>query len=328
VSLGGGVLGLVVGLPWLGEAVLGLARSLLARSADTRLVPADVPLLVRELLIAVGPGVMLVLVPAALLGIGVSLVTTGFNISVEALEPKLERIDPMSGLTRFVSPQSLQGALKSFLVLFLVGWSAWSAMAPYMDYLPAAATLSASSQIRLLAELGRSLLTRATVAALTIGAADFGFQKWNLSRQMRMSKQEIKEEHKDSEGDPLVRAARRRRARQLATRKMLTEVPKADVIETNPTHYAVALRYRKAENAAPVVVARGVDHMAMHIRSLASKNDIPIIENRPLARALYAQAKVGVAIPKEFYGPVAQVLAVIYRRRRKPAPAPALPPLR
>jgi flagellar biosynthetic protein FlhB len=148
---------------------------------------------------------------------------------------------------------------------------------------------------------------------------DLVYQRWQLSQRMMMSVQEVRDEHRESEGDPQIKAKRKQRQRQLATRQSLAKVALADVVVTNPTHYAIALRYRRQENAAPVVVARGLDHLALQIRQEAMRNDVMVIENRPLARALYAKAKVGAAIPAEFYPAVAEVLAVVYRRRRRKA---------
>lgn len=316
LGLGGGVLGLLVGLPWLGESVISVARGAVARAAHPHISLTDVGPTTVSLIVALAPGVAAILLPGAVLSLGVGLVVTNFNVTTEALGPKLEHLDPIGGFAKLFSPQSLEGLAKALLVFGLVGWAGWSALSPHWDSLPAAAGWPAAAQARFLADVVQSLLVRSTVAAVALGAADFGWQKWRMNQQMMMSKQQVKEEHKESEGDPHVRAARRRRARQLATGRMLRDVTKADVIVTNPTHYAVALRYRKNENAAPVVLARGVDHMALQIRSVAAKNDVPILENRPLARALYARAKVGQAIPPDLYGPVAQVLATVYRRRR------------
>jgi flagellar biosynthetic protein FlhB len=134
---------------------------------------------------------------------------------------------------------------------------------------------------------------------------------------MKMSKQDVKQEMKEQDGDPLIKARRRAMARQIAFGRQLQDVQKADVVLTNPTHYAVAIRYRKEEGDAPIVLARGIDHQALQIRAEAGRHDVPTIENRPLARALHAKSKVGRPIPKDFFGPVAQVLAVVYKRRRR-----------
>jgi type III secretion system FlhB-like substrate exporter len=160
-----------------------------------------------------------------------------------------------------------------------------------------------------------AVLQRALPVAVAIGAADYAYQRWSMSEQMKMSKQDVKQEMKEQDGDPLFKARRRQLARQIAFSRQIADVQKADVVLTNPTHYAIALRYRKEEAAAPIVLARGVDALAMKIRAEASRHDVPTVENRPLARALYAKAKVGRPIPKDFFGPVAQVLAVVYKRR-------------
>ena len=261
------------------------------------------------------------MVAVLLAGSGVSLAggltLTGFNLSSEALEPKWERLDFFATAKQlWASTTPWFSLAKSLLVTGCIAWAAWASVSKNIDALPVLATASVGGQMMIVKDLVIDLLSRALPVALAIGAADYGYQRWTLSEQMKMTKQEVKEEHKDQEGDPMIKAKRRARARQLAMNTMLRDVAKADVIIANPTHYAIALRYRRDENAAPMVVARGVDHMALKIRAAASQHEIMVIENRPLARALYAVTKVGAAIPKDFYGPVAQVLAVVFKARR------------
>jgi flagellar biosynthetic protein FlhB len=161
------------------------------------------------------------------------------------------------------------------------------------------------------------LMVRALPVAIVIAALDYAYQYWRMDEKMKMTTQEMKEEHKEQEGDPHVKAARKARARQIAFARTLRNVKKADLVITNPTHFAVALRYRAHEAPAPVVVAKGIDHMALRIRQEAAKYDIPCIENRALARALYPLAEEGHVIPEDFFGPVARTLATVLKRRKK-----------
>ncbi len=317
VSLGAGVLGLVAAMPMFAEGILRLANAAFAHTASPSLAAADVPGLFHEAFYAVGPGIAATLVPAALVTVGGGLLVTGFNVSTETLAFKPERLNPIAGAGKLLSTQAWEGLAKAMVAGALVVGSAYSALAPWWAWLPVAPAWPIQGQAHVLAEIATSMLARVVPAALALGVADYGWQHWRTSQEMRMSRQQVKTEHRDSDGDPHVRAHRRRRARQLATGRQLQDVPKADVVVTNPTHYAVALRYRKEENAAPVIVARGVDHLALQIRAAAQRVDIPIIENRPLARALYAQGRAGAPIPAELYGPVAQLLAAVYRRRHR-----------
>ncbi|MFN7146132.1 MAG: flagellar biosynthesis protein FlhB, partial [Myxococcota bacterium] len=289
-ALGAGALGLVWAAPGLGAGLVGFARAMLARTAAPSLSEADVPALVLGAMTAVAPGVLAVLVPAAAVGLAAGLLANGGNVTTDAITPKLERLDPLGGLQRtFLSAAPWTGILKRIAAAGLVAWAAWAAVEPWVDRIPWAAGWAVSAQAAALADLTERILARAVPAALLLGAADFGWERWRIAKEMRMTRQQVREENKDTEGDPHVRAHRRRRARQIATSRQLRDVAGADVVVTNPTHYAVALRYRKEENAAPVVVARGVDHFALQIRAAATRSDVAIVENRPLARALHAQ---------------------------------------
>jgi flagellar biosynthetic protein FlhB len=152
---------------------------------------------------------------------------------------------------------------------------------------------------------------------LLIGFADYAYQKWSFEKSIRMSKQDIKDEHKQSEGDPQIKSKIRQKQRELARSRMMSDVPKADVVVTNPTHIAVAIQYDQQTMQAPVVLAKGEGHIAMKIREIAEEHKIPIIENKPLARLLLAQVEVGESIPHDMYRAVAEVLAFVYRLKEK-----------
>lgn len=318
VSLAVGVFAFYGALPWIGSGLLHVARDSFARAATRDFVVGDVATFAARLLVAVGPGVIGTIGPGVLAGLGIGLVITNFNVSSEAITPDFERLDPIGAAkSMFFSLSPWVNLAKALAVAALLSWSVYSAVAEHFRSLPVASWWPVGAQLTFLSVLAKGILTRALPMALAVGGADYAWQRYQLSEQMMMTREDVKQEHKDSEGDPQVRARRRQRARQLAMGRRIADVAKADVVVTNPTHYAVALRYRKEENASPVVVARGLDHMALRIRSEATRKDVPVIENRQLARALYAKAKVGAPIPAEFYGPVAQILALVYRRRKR-----------
>lgn len=317
ISLGVGAFALYSNLPLMGSGIVRIARDSFARGVSREFVRADMTTLAERTLTAVGPGVLGALAPGVLAALGVGLVTTGFNLSTEAISPDPSRMDPFAAAkSMFFSLSPWVNLAKALAIAVLLTWAVYSALSAHADALPVVGAWPVGAQLRFLSVLAQTVLTRALPVALAVGGADFAWQRYHMSEQMMMSRQDVRQEHKESEGDPQVRARRRALARQAAMRQ-LVDVSRADVIVTNPTHYAVALRYRKAENASPIVVARGLDHLALKIRQEGGRHDVPIVENRGLARALYARSRVGAPIPSEFFGPVAQILALIYRRRRR-----------
>ncbi len=317
VSLGVGVLAGGLMVSDLLQGIVSVARASLDRAVSGQLALADFTAIVRAAMIATGPGILAFLIPAASAALLTGLLLTQFNVTTEPLAFKWERLDVFSNFSsQFLSATPWVGIAKSCAITGVILWSVYSAVNEQLRVLPAASHWAAQTQLRFLGWIARNVFERAIPMTLLIGVADFVYQKWKMSQQMMMTHQEVKEEHKDSEGDPLIKQRRRQRARQIVLQKQMGDVPRADVVVTNPTHYAVALRYRKEENAAPVILARGLDLVALQIRAAASRNDVPIVENRPLARALAAKGRVGSPVPKELYGPVAKVLAAVYRRRK------------
>ena len=201
----------------------------------------------------------------------------------------------------------------------LIGWMVISALEDQVGLLPEMTYMSIEGLLDVHYEMAMMVVARALPVALILSVLDYTYQWFQMHEKMMMTQQEVKEEQKDTEGDPHVRAARRQRAREIASVKAVGEVRRADVVVTNPTHYAIALRYRTNEAPAPIVLCKGVDHLAMKIKAEARVHDVPTIENRQLARALYAAAKIGEMIPEDLYGAVAQVIAVIMARRAKRA---------
>lgn len=265
-----------------------------------------------------GVPLMTVLLANAAVVLVASAAMTGFNATWKAMTPNLERLDVLNNFQQnFLSAAPFVALAKGVLISGLLAWSVWSAVEGRLPDIMVLASRPVEGQIDYVKDLAEAVLERTLPIALAIGTLDLLYQRWRMDQRMRMSVQEARDEQRDVEGDPQVKAKRKQRARQLSVRQSLAKVAQADVIVTNPTHYAVALRYRRNENAAPVVIARGVDHLALQIRQEAMRHDVMIIENRPLARALYAKARTGSAIPSEFYAAVAEVLAVVYKRRRK-----------
>ena len=229
------------------------------------------------------------------------------------LTPDLKRIDPIAGLRRVWSLRSLMELVKSLLKLSIVGSVAYFATKGVQNQLQGLMTTAVVALPGIVGGMVFRLTIEVAVLMLLLAFLDFLFQRFEFERSIRMSRDEIKEEMKRQEGDPLIRSKIRQRGRALAMRRMMQDVPKADVIITNPTHFSVALQYDSTKMAAPVVLAKGADEIAWRIRQLADQAGIPRVENRPLAQALYRQVGVGEPIPQDLFQAVAEVLAYVYR---------------
>jgi flagellar biosynthetic protein FlhB len=230
------------------------------------------------------------------------------------MKPKLSKLNPINGVKRIFSLNSLMELIKSLLKIGIIGWMAFLYLRQNQDKLLIIMDMPIMDALKLLSSTVVSLGIRISAAYLVIAAADFLYQKWKFSEDMKMTKQEVKEEYKSQEGDPAIKGKIRQKMQEASRRRMMQALPQADVVITNPTHYAVALRYDKEIAEAPFLVAKGADHMAQKIKEAAKEYDIEIVENKPLARSLYANVELGEEIPEELYVAVAEVLAIVYRR--------------
>ncbi len=245
-----------------------------------------------------------------------SLVQVGVIYNEEALQWRWERLNPVDGFKRVFSIKALVEGFKACLKVALILGISYLLLKKQIDMLPKMMSFSMVQTMQFLGEILIRLFSGVGFFMLALAGLDYFYQRWSLEREMRMTKQEVKEEVKSREGDPLIRSRIKRMQRDLATRRMMEDVPKADVIVTNPTHIAVALKYDETM-VAPQVVAKGAELIAAKIRELARENNIPIVENKPLARTMFKTLKIGQAIPRELYTAVAEVLTYVYRLRRK-----------
>lgn len=246
-----------------------------------------------------------------------SLVQVGFLNNEEALELKFERLNPVEGFFRIFSLKNLVEGVKSILKLIVVALVTYFILKGEINAIP---KLMDSSVLDIMIYCGRvtlHLFVALGIVLLVISGMDYFFQWWELEKEMKMTKQEVKEELKSREGDPLNRSRMRRLQRELANRRMMEDVKTADVIVTNPTHLAVALKYDPTKAPAPRVVAKGAGVVAEKIRELAKELRIPIVENKPLARTMFKSLKIGQVIPRELYAAVAEVLAFVFRLKRR-----------
>lgn len=240
----------------------------------------------------------------------------GFLSNEEALKFDLNKLNPIAGLGRLFSLRSVVEGLKSIFKLLLIGLVVYFTIAKELSILPTVVEMDVAEATAYLGRLCLQILLSTGALLAVIAVLDYSYQYFDLEQKMRMTKQEVKEEQKSREGDPLIKARVRRIQRDMAQRRMMTEVPKADVIITNPTHLAVALRYGD-DTPAPIVVAKGADRIAAKIREIAKEHAIPIVENKPLARALFKSMNIGQVIPRELYQAVAEVLSYVFKLKEK-----------
>ncbi|ABO50903.1 flagellar biosynthetic protein FlhB [Desulforamulus reducens MI-1] len=248
--------------------------------------------------------------------LGVNLAQVGFLFAPEAIKPKLDKLNPINGLKNMFSGRAMFELVKSLLKITIVGWVVYAAVRGEMANLLAIFHSPPRTLLNQVLTIALKVILWGAVVYLGIALLDLLYQRYAFQKQMRMSKQEVKEEYKQTEGDPQIKGWLRRRQRQLLANLARKEVPQATVVVTNPTHYAVALKYEQPMDA-PVVVAKGTDHMARQIREIARKNEVPVIENVEVARFLYANVEIGHAIPMEMFQAVAEILAMVYRMKNK-----------
>lgn len=258
----------------------------------------------------------------------------GFLISTRALAPKLERLNPISGAGRLLGKHGITKTGFDITKLVVVGTVAYITIADLVRKIVTLPAFEPQTAALVAAGMLFDLAIRIAIALLVLGAIDYFVQQWKHKAELRMTKQQVKEEYKQSEGDPEVKRRRFQIQRQLAMQRISTAVPKADVIVTNPEHISIAIQYDAETMHAPKVVAKGADHLAMRIRQIARQHGIPIVERKPLARALYKQVPVGGEVPPDFYKAVAEILAFVYRldgaearrvARRKPRAVAGVP---
>ncbi len=265
-----------------------------------------------------------ILLPVAGLALTLALVSgigqVGFAVTPEALSPKWERLNPAAGFKRLVSLRGTVEAVKGLLKMGLVAGICWSALRNGVQSGELLALMRAplTETVAVVGGLLWTIGLRVSVVLLILAVADYAYQKYDFEKSLKMSLSEIKQENKQSDGDPQIKARVRRLQREMSKKRMMADVPTADVVVTNPTHFAVALKYERG-SPAPKVVAKGQDELAAVIRETAREHKVPLVENKPLARTLYATVDVGRDIPPDLFEAVAQVLAFVYRthgRRR------------
>lgn len=267
----------------------------------------------KYLLYIVGP-VMLITI---IISIASNLVQVGFLFTTEPLKFDLKKIDPIKGLKRIFSLRALVELLKSFLKISIIGVITFSVIWIFKDDIMMLALKTPETAVSFFGRVTIIMGIAATIALIILAILDYMYQKYDFEKNIRMSKQDIKDEHKNIEGDPLIKSRIRQQQREMAMRRMMEEVPKADVVITNPTHFAVAIKYDEAVADAPYVVAKGTDTLALRIIEVAKENGVMTVENKPLARSLYHAVEIDETIPEDFFQAVAEVLAYVYSLEKR-----------
>lgn len=251
-----------------------------------------------------------------IIGLAINFFQVGLNFNTEAIGFKPDKLNPINGFGRIFSKRSLVELVKSIIKIVVIGFFIYDYMVAEILQMPKLIFLELGEATDKISSVIFMLAFKILGVFFVMAAADLYYQKWQTTQDLKMSKQDIKDEFKQTEGDPQIKGKIKSKQRQMAMARMMQEVPQADVIVTNPTHFAVAMSY-KPGMAAPIVVAKGQDHVAQRIKEIAREHKVPIVENKPLARALFAAVEIGDSIPQELYKAVAEVLAYVYKLKNK-----------
>ncbi len=265
--------------------------------------------------------ILLLMLP--IFGIGVlvaflvDLVQVKWKVTTKPMKPKFSKLNPLSGFKRIFSMRSLVELLKSVLIIIIIVYVSYTELKDKFIYLFYLYDITIPESLVFIGNLILGLGLKISAIFLIVGFGDLAYQKHKFKEDQKMTKQEVKDEFKNSEGDPQVKGQIRQKMRQASQRRMMQSVPQADVVITNPTHFAVAIKYDPETASAPILLAKGEDYLAQKIKEVARENQIEIVENKPLARAIYFNVEIGAQIPPELYQAVAEVLAFVYKVKNK-----------
>jgi flagellar biosynthetic protein FlhB len=312
-----GLLVLAVAGPTIAAHVASFAQTAFVQSAQAEITAAQAHRLVVQSVLFLGGVLLPVLLVLMAVGLLSSFAQVGFLFSVEPLEVKWNRLNPFKGIRKiFGSRRSLMELLKNLFKVVIIATVAYLAVEHVLAQSVLLMEQDAGEILGFMVSTSLGMGWKVALALLVLAVFDYLFQRYEYERELRMTKQEVKEEVKMTEGDPLVRGRIRKVQKQIAYKRMMQQVPKADVVITNPVHIAVALQYDRERMHAPTVVAKGAEYLAQRIKQVAQEHHVPIVEDQPLARALYQAVDVGEQIPEKLFHAVAQILAYIYRVRR------------
>lgn len=306
---------------WLLKRLIQLMQGVfLDLSTTTVQSPAEAATFLGDIFLEMGILMAPLLLAVLTAGFISNVAQVGFMLTSETLTPDLTKLNPISGMKKFVSIKSFVELVKSLLKMALIGVLAYSIVKGKLTAIPGLMQLPISDIMGFVGDTIFMVAFYVCVAMAVLASLDYAFQKWQHEKDLRMSKQEVKDEHKQTQGDPLIKSRIRKAQREMAMQRMMAAVPNADVVITNPTHLAIALRFDPESMDAPRVVAKGAGHVAQRIKEIALENQVAVVEQKPLARALFKSVEIDADIPSELYRAVAEILAYVYRLKgRRPA---------
>ncbi len=293
------------------------SRTLLAGMGEVSLTPASVYSLLLKQFLSIGGILAPFLIMVMVAGVTSVVVQGSFSFSTERLSLKLENLNPVNGVKRLMRKESAVEALKSILKILIVGYIAYRILRDEMGAIVYLTETDIQGIFTFVSHVAFKIVLHTCGVMIVLAALDLAFVKWSYMQNLKMTKDEVKQENRDSEGDPQVKGKIRKMAYERAFRRLRQVIPTADVVVTNPTHYAVALKYEREKMAAPIVIAKGADELALRIKAMARESRVTLVENRFLARELYAQVKEGEEIPETLYVAVAELLAYVYGLKGK-----------
>lgn len=299
--------------------IIMMLRSFLSfpKDIDSRFTNENVMQIFLQVMLVTAKVIAPIILIIALVAIAANYLQVGVVFTAKPLIPSFNKMNPIEGFKRMFSKTAFVELIKSVLKIGIIGYVVYDYLDDNIRIVPELLNMNIESTSVFIGNTLINIGIRAAVVLLVLSLFDYGYQIWDYEKSIRMSKQEIKDEYKNIEGNPQIKSKIREKQRQLALRRMMAEVPNADVIITNPTHYAIAVKYDAAVSDAPMVLAKGKDLIAQKIKDTAKESKIPIVENKPLAQALYKSVEIGEKIPAELYKAVAEVLAFVYSLREK-----------
>ena len=315
-ALAGAMGALAILSGWLATNLVATLRPFIEHPDAIPLEGAGTANVLRYAMLAGAPALIIVLAVASLSGVAGNLVQTGFLYTGEKLKPTFDKVSPIDGFKRLFGAQGLMQFALSVVKVSAISIVSWFVLAPRAHELPQLAAVAPAAILPYAMSLVWPLAFAVLALLVLIGGFDWFWQRQQFTERMRMSKEELKEEFKQNEGDPMIKARLRQQRMERSRRRMMQAVPKATVVIMNPTHYAVALRYEQGETDAPECVAKGVDEVALKIRALAEEHGVPVVEDAPLARALFAAVEVDETIPTQHFEAVARVIGFILNSAR------------
>jgi flagellar biosynthesis protein FlhB len=319
VSSAAVLLGGLLILSYYGQTVLQTLAIELRYTLDFRL-PADFSILylstiLRNISFRTAIVVVPILLAVTIFSVSSNFLQGGFVFSTKSLGLHFNKLSPQNGISRIFSKNGIVELLKNLILVIVIGLISYQVISKYVQLYPRLILMDVKKLFHWTSYISFQVFIRVAVLLIVLAIADYCFQKYRFMEQQKMTKQEVKQEYKETEGDPTTKGRIRRIQREMSRKRMMVEVPKADVVITNPTHYAIALSYKMESMEAPKVIAKGVGFLALKIRELAQEHGVPLVENKPLAQTLYKSVDVGEYIPASLYRAVAEILAYVYKAK-------------